>query len=1842
LQEPHEFIARGTPSPFAPYFPTAALQLNEEMPIPFTIDQLISHLLFFNIIQHHMRLQNTLRNGSRRNLVPVLEERYTQWLSILHQSALDSTIQCVPPIDVMVVWYAHMASSFQDYLDVLTQLFGVDMQQAILKIAFPVPVSTAMLNENKQAWAKFTGLSWELDLNDPFLLPLRSCQVCATVNSLHYDSDSSHAHGCTACGKKMAASRSNLLNPDGMLPYGIVCKYSKGFFGSQLLPRLIAFLDTIHHITSCLDPLGLEGQSVSTLSELMCFALDAKSMSDSLDAFDGDEDRQTSSLMILAAWTVLVSFPFQFFEYSKLKYDRLVTLSPEEYLSSLPIPGKRDWELFCDRSDSSREANSSSLYFPDEFGEYTVPPVPLELLNSISPTGEAIPMRSLSEGRTPSDVDSEFDASGIWSSDSLGLKEQSPLFGEETDVSAVDSMAILDSYCQEEHEISETTASDHLTVSRESGSAIIEDSISSLLKVEFLLKYVVKDPVQIPHDDMSLHQITFFENSVKSPIYIKDPSSSCNSTKNFEDSITPTSIRDSEDLNCDNIGTQDVSNSLPNDSKRLVLDSVESNEKYLLGINAPKLDSNFAMLEDEIGVSQGESPRCSSGQDSLGSTHVDNSDEKRDEEMQGSVSTHTHTNDGAESSKFESVSPDLGVLSHSNSESSISELNERIDSRKSPNEVEVNLTGEKVTPENQNASPLPKVFPEESFAQSSRFTNKTGHNEGHHNAVDFTSNDLENDESKILESRVVMVPLATVLSDALVEIPDDNPLPSCVSFSDHLQSSPAIAPAIAPASPTLEQSDSVPEISDLLSDVAIADEQMVNSTLEESGTRNIPVSAHQSPDSQFDDLAIHEADTPVQGRLGNCSNLNASQYSLRDSEVYTTAPREVDPSTLSSIPTSVPNTPVCSDERTGAQFNNNSEVTFGQVKASSISNLETDEIVISEPLTAEEPSGSTCNSKSFGGSRNPLSSSLERKEMLPRRNKSQGIIRRFSRSKSNATLNRLRDTLKFRGPVSQDDQKSSRRSMLMYLQPDPSHISNGYLVDLNSPMISYVKKNPIKLDSSSQFPLYSLNDERILETSLHIASLGKHFKLLKLLIPLASSLSESSCVLAESRYLKWLMLLSGANKTTFIPPPDVALVWHVHCQDPLHMYKDLCKVVGSETAEKCMKYSLLSQEITFSRSSTMKSKEIWESYTGESYILGSYSKQASCIISCPTCGTVQCLQSSSMTQLSQSSSKVLCSACSVAFGRADLTANSRRLFVLSFSLFQRLPIWLAQMRNLILNVNSNSLSSVGGHYLKYLDLAVVIRKPNGVGAPQQSIYSLCDSNISIALSHATHVLYPGSYLAYMKNRFSFLGNAFALPSGCEFMSGYRTPRCRRSDGPSKILPHFEKEDLKTFYIFCKTLVCSGEFDFLLDSGSSKNVQLLVNQRIFCAKAEMRYAAYLKMASSFLQQGSVPPLPPLDVLVVWLVHLLDPDRYAEDLDRFIGTENMYFLHFPLQDIASCLKLSDSSLNSLVWRAYVSSEDVHVWSETTNQSFLLDNQELYKDILISCPYCCSDQLWGAKLYAGFLVGTKMVVCEACGKAITVSSMSACRLIVDLCGSRDTRSIPCGTSINVLNSKISRSYAKSVQKLLFSTQEQDIASLLQSMVLKSNSLNPWKDLDLSSQILGYLERSMELSEEFWADDATQMAQSVTSRIVSSYQNVVSPFSSDLAAGMQAWLNMLNCSLMAFESIDEEQTWNLVSKKYSDYLTKLSRSSCVSGLANSDSQVPSNIQLAHWCHILDSALYRDFCSSLFGRTVELTGLQSKVRQLQPQLNVFQRALISTYPELTVYLQGSLLFSLF
>ncbi|TPX68318.1 hypothetical protein SpCBS45565_g03194 [Spizellomyces sp. 'palustris'] len=269
-------------------------------------------------------------------------------------------------------------------------------------------------------------------------------------------------------------------------------------------------------------------------------------------------------------------------------------------------------------------------------------------------------------------------------------------------------------------------------------------------------------------------------------------------------------------------------------------------------------------------------------------------------------------------------------------------------------------------------------------------------------------------------------------------------------------------------------------------------------------------------------------------------------------------------------------------------------------------------------------------------------------------------------------------------------------------------------------------------------------------------------------------------------------------------------------------------------------------------------------------------------------------------------------------------------------------------------------------------------------------------------------------------------------------------------------------------------------------------------------AEQRYAIWLHLLKN-KPSAAKTPLPPLDVLLMWHGHMLNPWRYHEDMYHIFGREDVPFV-LPLEEVAL-----------LPSEEYVPDRaSLDFWDTNTGLPFELRHDKL-PDLQFSCPWCCFQKIVSGPAYIEYRTKGAPLKCKQCGEESTIDNASAVQFLKAVrdfhlsteVDPRKTASVIRGCLLNTTTGVIDTKACFEDLKTLFRPTDSTAKKVVKSLLELSN--------DKSCSWSVVVPRLVVLKKTLSGLPRIALRHRTIAMLNCTYQNNVTPFSTDLVAAVK-----------------------------------------------------------------------------------------------------------------------------
>ncbi|KAG0064234.1 hypothetical protein BGZ92_005824, partial [Podila epicladia] len=149
-----------------------------------------------------------------------------------------------------------------------------------------------------------------------------------------------------------------------------------------------------------------------------------------------------------------------------------------------------------------------------------------------------------------------------------------------------------------------------------------------------------------------------------------------------------------------------------------------------------------------------------------------------------------------------------------------------------------------------------------------------------------------------------------------------------------------------------------------------------------------------------------------------------------------------------------------------------------------------------------------------------------------------------------------------------------------------------------------------------------------------------------------------------------------------------------------------------------------------------------------------------------------------------------------------------------------------------------------------------------------------------------------------------------------------------------------------------------------------------------------------MFLDLLQQLQPPPaqvpLPPLDVALMWTVHMLAPFRYHEDLLRSYSPHLLNYA-FPLERYVAAIDIENATTDN---EAFAPAKEM--WYQLyPDEQFDLDRNDVTRMFEIQCLWCSGANIMDSSTFIKFRIDGIAIDCAGCGSQCSLETLSSKRL-------------------------------------------------------------------------------------------------------------------------------------------------------------------------------------------------------------------------------------------------------
>ncbi|KAF9910934.1 hypothetical protein EC991_005108 [Linnemannia zychae] len=160
--------------------------------------------------------------------------------------------------------------------------------------------------------------------------------------------------------------------------------------------------------------------------------------------------------------------------------------------------------------------------------------------------------------------------------------------------------------------------------------------------------------------------------------------------------------------------------------------------------------------------------------------------------------------------------------------------------------------------------------------------------------------------------------------------------------------------------------------------------------------------------------------------------------------------------------------------------------------------------------------------------------------------------------------------------------------------------------------------------------------------------------------------------------------------------------------------------------------------------------------------------------------------------------------------------------------------------------------------------------------------------------------------------------------------------------------------------------------------------------LFLIRSEERYLMFLDLLQQLQPLPQAVPLPPLDVALMWTVHMLAPFRYHEDLLRSYSPHLLNYA-FPLERYVAAVDIEDPTT---AHEAFQPSKQM--WHQLyPEEPFDLDKEDTSRMFDIQCLWCGGTNVMDSSTYIKFRIDGMSIDCAGCGSQCSLETLSSKRL-------------------------------------------------------------------------------------------------------------------------------------------------------------------------------------------------------------------------------------------------------
>ncbi|KAG0213008.1 hypothetical protein BGX33_003195 [Mortierella sp. NVP41] len=160
--------------------------------------------------------------------------------------------------------------------------------------------------------------------------------------------------------------------------------------------------------------------------------------------------------------------------------------------------------------------------------------------------------------------------------------------------------------------------------------------------------------------------------------------------------------------------------------------------------------------------------------------------------------------------------------------------------------------------------------------------------------------------------------------------------------------------------------------------------------------------------------------------------------------------------------------------------------------------------------------------------------------------------------------------------------------------------------------------------------------------------------------------------------------------------------------------------------------------------------------------------------------------------------------------------------------------------------------------------------------------------------------------------------------------------------------------------------------------------------LFLIRSEERYLMYLDLLQQLQPPPNAVPLPPLDVALMWTVHMLAPYRYHEDLLRSYSPHLLKYA-FPLERYVAAVDIEDATT---AHEEFLPCKEM--WHQLyPEEAFDLDKEDTTRMFDIQCLWCGGTNVMDSSTYIKFRIDGMSIDCAGCQSQCSLETMSSKRL-------------------------------------------------------------------------------------------------------------------------------------------------------------------------------------------------------------------------------------------------------